>query len=128
MFCSDRASAGILKLPWSKNHSAHLLELCQVSLSLPQVIIENVRKEKEIKAESMIRTQLEMESLVYTQDSRYSKKLGKRKRDEPFGIGAPNGSQAVDIKGTLKEMVKHLQSYYKVGSHANGFYNASLST
>lgn len=67
-----------------------------------------------MKAESMVTTQFRMESLVYTQDSRYSKKLGKRKREdlEP----ALNGYSAVDSKGTLREMVKHLKSYYKVST------------
>lgn len=76
--------------------------------------IESVRKEKELKAESMVRTQFKMESLVYTQDTRYSKKLGKRKREDLDTTLAINGCSAVDSKGTLREMVKHLKSYYKV--------------
>lgn len=58
----------------------------------------------------MLKTQFKMEMIVYTQDNRYSKKLVKRKReqDKPgsFGIN--------DNGGTLKEMIKHLKSYYKV--------------
>ncbi|XP_075870263.1 interferon-induced GTP-binding protein Mx-like isoform X2 [Nelusetta ayraudi] len=80
-----------------------------------KMTIESVRKEKELKAESMVRTQFQMESLVYTQDSRYSKKLGKRKREEPIQPGF--GSPGVDSQGTLREMVKHLKSYYKIASH-----------
>lgn len=83
-----------------------------IKLSRHQVNIENVRKAKELKAESMVRTQFKMESLVYTQDSRYSKKLGKRKRAE-LDV-ALNGSLVVDSKGTLREMMQHLKSYYKV--------------
>lgn len=74
--------------------------------------IESIRKKKEIAAESMLRTQFRMESLVYTQDSTYSKKLGKRKREELND--ALNGSIGVDSKATLKEMVRHLKSYYQV--------------
>lgn len=98
-----------------------------MSLSLPQMTIESVRKEKELKAESMVRTQFQMESLVYTQDSRYSKKLGKRKREEP--VVPAFGSPGVDSQGTLREMVKHLKSYYKVSliSLACGVCNTSLS-
>lgn len=93
----------------------------------PQVTIESVRKEKELKAESMVRTQFKMESLVYTQDSRYSKKLGKRKRevsDEPAFR-----SPGVDSEGKLKDMMKNLKSYYKVSliSLACGVCNMSLS-
>uniref|UniRef100_A0A672Z9S9 Interferon-induced GTP-binding protein Mx n=1 Tax=Sphaeramia orbicularis TaxID=375764 RepID=A0A672Z9S9_9TELE len=44
--------------------------------------IEAISQEKKTIAESMLRTQFKMESIVYTQDSRYSKKLGKRKREE----------------------------------------------
>lgn len=73
----------------------------------------------------MVRTQFKMESLVYTQDTRYSKKLGKRKRED-FSM-AVNGSSVVDSKGTLMEMVKHLKSYYKVSltSHIGGFFSTS---
>lgn len=84
--------------------------------------IEEIRKEKEIVAESMLRTQFKMESIVYTQDSRYSKKLGKRKReDEPVlggfsvALGQKSTSNTVGNSGaTLKEMIKHLKSYYQV--------------
>ncbi|KAF3855953.1 hypothetical protein F7725_016676 [Dissostichus mawsoni] len=66
-----------------------LLELAQSSLvGLPNLIrtaqmkIEAITKEKEAAAESMLRTQFKMEMIVYTQDSTYGKKLGKRKREE----------------------------------------------
>lgn len=74
--------------------------------------IESIRKKKEVAAESMLRTQFRMESLVYTQDSTYSKKLGKRKREDLNHI--LNGSINVDSQATLKEMVRHLKSYYEV--------------
>lgn len=90
--------------------------------------IETIRKEKETAAESMLRTQFKMESIIYTQDSTYSKKLGKRKREEEKecvnGFGALivnkstnstiNNVSNNDSRATLKEMVKHLKSYYQV--------------
>lgn len=89
--------------------------------------IETIRKEKETAAESMLRTQFKMESIIYTQDSTYSKKLGKRKREEEnecvTGFGAlvnkstnstNNNVSNNDSRATLKEMVKHLKSYYQV--------------
>lgn len=87
--------------------------------------IETIRKEKETAAESMLRTQFKMESIIYTQDSTYSKKLGKRKREEEkdcvTGLGALVGNKSTisnvsnnDSRATLKEMVKHLKSYYHV--------------
>lgn len=87
--------------------------------------IETIRKEKETAAESMLRTQFKMESIIYTQDSTYSKKLGKRKREEEkdcvTGFGALAGNKITnsnvsnnDSRATLKEMVKHLKSYYQV--------------
>ena len=58
----------------------------------------------------MVRTQFRMEMIVYTQDSRYSKKLGKRKRDET--IIKP--MTMPDSGANLREMMKHLKSYYQV--------------
>lgn len=69
--------------------------------------IEDIRKEKENIAESMLRTQFKMELIVYTQDTTYSKKLGKRKREGDL-------MNSVDTGATLKEMMKHLKSYYQV--------------
>lgn len=75
--------------------------------------IEAIRKEKEITAEALLRTQFRMESIVYTQDSAYSKKLGKRKREPEKVTSFFNDSVA-----TLTEMTKHLKSYYQVSLHA----------
>ncbi|KAL3059071.1 hypothetical protein OYC64_011078 [Pagothenia borchgrevinki] len=119
-----------------------LLELAQSSLvGLPNLIrtaqmkIEAITKEKEAAAESMLRTQFKMEMIVYTQDSTYGKKLGKRKREEeqpaasPFGAQTSTvvpsfGSQTITFGSstvyssnsgaTLKEMLKHLKSYYQI--------------
>lgn len=78
--------------------------------------IEAIRKEKEITAEALLRTQFKMESIVYTQDGAYSKKLGKRKR-EPETFNKYNS----DSVATLIEMTKHIKSYYQVSLHAVHF-------
>ncbi|XP_033938901.1 interferon-induced GTP-binding protein Mx-like [Pseudochaenichthys georgianus] len=118
-----------------------LLELAQSSLvGLPNLIrtaqmkIEAITKEKEAAAESMLRTQFKMEMIVYTQDSTYGKKLGKRKREEEQPAVAFSGAQTNTLApsifaqtmrtsstvnssnsgATLKEMLKHLKSYYQI--------------
>ncbi|KAM7422093.1 hypothetical protein PAMA_010256 [Pampus argenteus] len=104
-----------------------LFKLAQYSfLGFPNLItiaklkIEAIINKKEITAESMLRTQFRMELIIYTQDSTYSKQLGKRKREEaeqeknglPFGVfHSPNSNQN---GATLKEMMKHLKSYYQI--------------
>ncbi|KAF6731703.1 Interferon-induced GTP-binding protein Mx [Oryzias melastigma] len=69
---------------------------------------EAIMNEKEGLAESMLRTQFKMEMIVYTQDCRYSKKLGKRKSEGSL-VNITNG-----IGASLKEMAKHLKSYYQI--------------
>ncbi|XP_031697099.1 interferon-induced GTP-binding protein Mx-like [Anarrhichthys ocellatus] len=105
-----------------------LVKLAQSSLvGFPNLIrtaqmkIEAIRKEKETAAESMLRSQFKMEMIVYTQDSTYSKKLGKRKREvEPqflgvtFGTPVKKSTLSTDSGATLREMIKHLKSYYKI--------------
>ncbi|XP_034023045.1 interferon-induced GTP-binding protein Mx-like [Thalassophryne amazonica] len=87
--------------------------------------IETIRKEKEITAESMLRTQFKMELIIYTQDNRYSGQLLKRKREDEETasknrqLGYVNSSQqstlsCTDSRATLKEMMKHLKSYYQI--------------
>lgn len=68
--------------------------------------IEAIGNDREALAESMLRTQFRMELIVYTQDCRYSKKLGKRKREDP-----PVNNE---IGANLNEMMRHLKSYYQV--------------
>uniref|UniRef100_A0A8C2X4K4 Interferon-induced GTP-binding protein Mx n=1 Tax=Cyclopterus lumpus TaxID=8103 RepID=A0A8C2X4K4_CYCLU len=72
-----------------------------------QIKIEAIRKEKEIAAESMLRTQFKMELLVYTQDSTYN---------EQFLASHPlkTVTWSNDSGATLREMIKHLKSYYKI--------------
>lgn len=86
--------------------------------------IETIRKEKEIAAELMLKTQFKMESIVYTQDSTYSTILGKRKREDEQEHGTSfatlvnkstnSNVNSNDNSATLKEMTKHLKSYYQV--------------
>ncbi|XP_034551422.1 interferon-induced GTP-binding protein Mx-like [Notolabrus celidotus] len=77
-------------------------------VNIAKVKIESIRKEKEAEAEAMLRTQFKMESVVYTQDTTYSKKLGKRKREEVQAVCT------TERGATLKEMTKHLKSYYQI--------------
>ncbi|KAM7006229.1 interferon-induced GTP-binding protein Mx-like [Tautogolabrus adspersus] len=79
--------------------------------------IESIRQEKEAVAEAMLRTQFQMEAIVYTQDTTYSKKLGKRKREEELANASPLSvlkSTSTGGGATLKEMIKHLKSYYQI--------------
>ncbi|XP_029946649.1 interferon-induced GTP-binding protein Mx-like [Salarias fasciatus] len=97
-------------------------ELCQLAekslFGFPNLIraakmqIESIRNNKQETAESMLRSQFRMEMVVYTQDSRYSKKLGKRKRED-------EAARTVnwvfsESEATLKEMMKHIKSYYQI--------------
>uniref|UniRef100_A0A3P8RQK7 Interferon-induced GTP-binding protein Mx n=1 Tax=Amphiprion percula TaxID=161767 RepID=A0A3P8RQK7_AMPPE len=79
---------------------------------------------KEAVAESMLRTQFKMEMIIYTQDTTYSKKLGKHKRVEEqnnaqkksthhlgFGLVIVNND---DSGASLKEMMNHLKSYFQI--------------
>ncbi|XP_074526612.1 interferon-induced GTP-binding protein Mx-like isoform X2 [Halichoeres trimaculatus] len=87
-------------------------------ISIAKIKIESIRKEKEAEAEAMLRTQFKMESIVYTQDTTYSKKLGKRKREEEQANSSSFGTQKIlnpsESGATLKEMIKHLKSYYQI--------------
>ncbi|XP_071771725.2 interferon-induced GTP-binding protein Mx3-like isoform X1 [Centroberyx gerrardi] len=81
--------------------------------------IETIRKEKEVTAESMVRTQFKMELVVYTQDSTYSNNLKKRKREDeqlPTSIFVANTVSCKDNEATLREMMQHLKSYYQIAS------------
>ncbi|XP_061583829.1 interferon-induced GTP-binding protein Mx-like [Cololabis saira] len=98
-----------------------LFKLAQNSLvGLPNLMraakmrIEAIRTEKETVAESMLRTQFRMELIVYTQDCRYSKKLGKRKR-EPQPVPPFVQPMKLNDRGaSLSEMIKHLKSYHQI--------------
>uniref|UniRef100_A0AAV2M8Q8 GED domain-containing protein n=1 Tax=Knipowitschia caucasica TaxID=637954 RepID=A0AAV2M8Q8_KNICA len=105
-----------------------MLKLAQESFEgFPNLIktakikIEDICEDKEAAAEAMLRTQIQMEMIVYTQDGRYGKKLGKRKRTEAndapsqsvFSTFSPNSSISSNST-TLKEMMTHLKSYYNI--------------
>uniref|UniRef100_A0A3B4EX58 Interferon-induced GTP-binding protein Mx n=1 Tax=Pundamilia nyererei TaxID=303518 RepID=A0A3B4EX58_9CICH len=97
-----------------------LFELAQSSLvGFPNLIrtamlkIEDIRTKREAEAEAILRMQFQMELIVYTQDTTYSQMLAKRKREdkeEAVNSLVNNNSSGA----TLKEMLKHLKSYYQV--------------
>ncbi|XP_051803822.1 zinc finger and BTB domain-containing protein 49 isoform X2 [Acanthochromis polyacanthus] len=108
-----------------------LSELAEQSLvGFPNLIkmakmkIESSINEKEAVAESMLRTQFKMEMIVYTQDTTYSKKLGKRKRAEEQSNASYKPTHHLgfgtivnvnnDSGASLKEMMNHLKSYFQI--------------
>uniref|UniRef100_A0AAV2M8T9 Interferon-induced GTP-binding protein Mx n=1 Tax=Knipowitschia caucasica TaxID=637954 RepID=A0AAV2M8T9_KNICA len=103
-----------------------MLKLAQESFEgFPNLIktakikIEDICEDKEAAAEAMLRTQFQMEMIVYTQDGRYGKKLGKRKRteanDAPSQLGFSGTIISISSNSTtLKEMMTHLKSYYNI--------------
>ncbi|XP_029907834.1 interferon-induced GTP-binding protein Mx [Myripristis murdjan] len=84
--------------------------------------IEAIKQEKEATAESMLRTQFQMELIVYTQDSTYSSSLSERKREEEedLPVQKQNSKRMIvycpDNHATLQEMMLHLKSYYSIAS------------
>lgn len=57
--------------------------------------------------------QFQMELIVYTQDTTYNQMLAKRKReDEKEAVNSLVNNNSSGA--TLKEMLKHLKSYYQV--------------
>uniref|UniRef100_A0A3P9DLA0 Interferon-induced GTP-binding protein Mx n=1 Tax=Maylandia zebra TaxID=106582 RepID=A0A3P9DLA0_9CICH len=99
-----------------------LFELAQSSLvGFPNLIrtamlkIEDIRTKREAEAEAILRIRggFQMELIVYTQDTTYSQMLAKRKREdkeEAVNSLVNNNSSGA----TLKEMLKHLKSYYQI--------------
>uniref|UniRef100_A0A3B3BJS2 Interferon-induced GTP-binding protein Mx n=1 Tax=Oryzias melastigma TaxID=30732 RepID=A0A3B3BJS2_ORYME len=69
--------------------------------------IEAIKQEKESIAETMLRTQFNMELLVYSQDKTYSNSLSESKKEEPLVY-------SLDNYATLQELMVHLKSYYKI--------------
>ena len=85
-----------------------------------QAKIETIKQDKESIAESMLRTQFKMETMVYSQDRTYSNSLNDRKREESELEDkrlkkTPKNDR--DNHATLQELILHLRSYYKVSSH-----------
>ncbi|XP_069568709.1 interferon-induced GTP-binding protein Mx-like [Brachyistius frenatus] len=92
-----------------------LFELAESSLvGFPNLVrtaklkIEAITNVREAVAESTLRTQFQMELVVYTQDNTYSKKLGKRKREDVLD------PLSVSFQATLKEMMRHIRTYYQI--------------
>ncbi|XP_064183785.1 interferon-induced GTP-binding protein Mx3-like [Anguilla rostrata] len=84
--------------------------------------IEDIKKEKESSAESMLRTQFRMELIVYTQDSTYSHNLDEIRRED-MEDEEDEGHKfkrsivfSPDSHATLQEMMVHLKSYYRIAS------------
>ncbi|XP_070693648.1 interferon-induced GTP-binding protein Mx-like [Pempheris klunzingeri] len=84
--------------------------------------IESIKQQKEITAESTLRTQFKMELLVYAQDRTYSNSLSERKREEEEEDRRIQHPQILgfvyrmDNHATLQELTLHLKSYYKIAS------------
>ncbi|XP_006639146.2 interferon-induced GTP-binding protein Mx3-like [Lepisosteus oculatus] len=79
--------------------------------------IEAIKQNKEVIAESMLRTQFEMELLVYTQDSIYSNGLNEMKENEAGGKKVVSQlAYTINTQVTLQEMMYHLRSYYNIAS------------
>ncbi|XP_036955983.1 interferon-induced GTP-binding protein Mx isoform X4 [Acanthopagrus latus] len=103
------------------------IQLAQSSFAgLPNLVktakakIEAIKQEKESTAESMLRTQFEMELLVYSQDRIYSSSLSDCKREEDKEEEEREKRKGIlftiDCHATLKELMLHLKSYYKIAS------------
>uniref|UniRef100_A0A671UM66 Interferon-induced GTP-binding protein Mx n=1 Tax=Sparus aurata TaxID=8175 RepID=A0A671UM66_SPAAU len=105
------------------------IQLAQSSFAgLPNLVktakakIEAIKQEKESTAESMLRTQFKMELLVYSQDRTYSSSLSdcKREEDEEEEEEKKEIGNGIffnmDNHATLKELMLHLKSYYKIAS------------
>ncbi|KAA0722604.1 Interferon-induced GTP-binding protein [Triplophysa tibetana] len=106
-------------------------------LKIAKTNIEAIKQEKELLAESMLRTQFKMELIVYSQDGTYSQSLQQTKekvRQEEqtaqlfsvaaiqsstsFNFGSGFGKPIVitDHHATLDEMKLHIKSYYSIAS------------
>uniref|UniRef100_A0A3B3TK53 Interferon-induced GTP-binding protein Mx n=1 Tax=Poecilia latipinna TaxID=48699 RepID=A0A3B3TK53_9TELE len=92
--------------------------------------IEAIKQLKESSAELMLRTQFQMELLVYSQDKTYSTSLTESKSEEEKEEAAINNKGfklpttsllssrstvfCMDNHATLQELMVHLKSYYKI--------------
>ncbi|XP_060926110.1 interferon-induced GTP-binding protein Mx-like [Limanda limanda] len=81
--------------------------------------IETIKQEKESIAETLLRTQFKMETLVYSQDRTYSNSLSDSQREEgEVEVKRYKRSTKgyMDNHATLQELLLHLRSYYKIAS------------
>ncbi|XP_028302201.1 interferon-induced GTP-binding protein Mx-like isoform X1 [Gouania willdenowi] len=89
--------------------------------------IDAIKQKKEAFAESMLRTQFQMELLVYSQDRTYSSSFSERQKEENLvaadssskiwsGFSQPSHVYKQDNHANLQSLRMHLKSYYKIAS------------
>ncbi|XP_053505849.1 interferon-induced GTP-binding protein Mx1-like isoform X1 [Ictalurus furcatus] len=95
-------------------------------LKVTKTKIENIKQLKESEAESMLKTQFNMELMIYTQDSVYTNILNMLKRMEEederqsHGVARPPCNSLYnrsDTEATLEELTHYLKSYYSIASN-----------
>ncbi|XP_067261404.1 interferon-induced GTP-binding protein MxB-like [Chanodichthys erythropterus] len=91
-------------------------------LKIAKTKIEDIKQEKESLAESMLKTQIKMELIVYSQDGTYSQSLQHTKNklekdgDAKKRVDSSSEGISTDNNATLREMRLHLESYYTIAS------------
>ncbi|XP_028302204.1 interferon-induced GTP-binding protein Mx-like isoform X2 [Gouania willdenowi] len=89
--------------------------------------IDAIKQKKEAFAESMLRTQFQMELLVYSQDRTYSSSFSERQKEENLVtadsaskiwsvFSQPSHVYKQDNHANLQSLRMHLKSYYKIAS------------
>ncbi|XP_072901116.1 interferon-induced GTP-binding protein Mx-like [Hemitrygon akajei] len=79
-----------------------------------QKMIDDIQEEQEMEAEKMLNTLFKMESLIYTQDLIYCKKL-KKVQDTYEESDEEEGTSENVVKNTqMAGMSTHLKAYYKI--------------
>ncbi|XP_053505840.1 interferon-induced GTP-binding protein Mx1-like isoform X2 [Ictalurus furcatus] len=95
-------------------------------LKVTKTKIENINQLKESEAESMLKTQFNMELMIYTQDSVYTNILNMLKRMEEederqsHGVARPPCNSLYnrsDTEATLEDLTHYLKSYYSIASN-----------
>ncbi|XP_053505852.1 interferon-induced GTP-binding protein Mx1-like [Ictalurus furcatus] len=95
-------------------------------LKVTKTKIENIKQLKESEAESMLKTQFNMELMIYTQDSVYTNILNMLKRMEEederqsHGVARPPCNSLYnrsDTEATLEDLTHYLKSYYSIASN-----------
>ncbi|XP_053505844.1 interferon-induced GTP-binding protein Mx1-like [Ictalurus furcatus] len=95
-------------------------------LKMTKTKIENIKQLKESEAESMLKTQFNMELMIYTQDSVYTNTLNMLKHMEEeeerqsHGVARPPCNSLYnrsDTEAILEELTHYLKSYYSIASN-----------
>ncbi|XP_053505846.1 interferon-induced GTP-binding protein Mx1-like isoform X2 [Ictalurus furcatus] len=95
-------------------------------LKVTKTKIENIKQLKESEAESMLKTQFNMELMIYSQDSVYTNILNMLKRMEEederqsHGVARPPCNSLYnrsDTEATLEDLTHYLKSYYSIASN-----------